>query len=101
MFVGWNLVLAGRLEEAQGQFAQALELDPNYVQGHRYFGQTFEKAGDYKGAVSEYRKAIELTDGALGLGDLGHLYARSGRESEARQVLQRLNDPQSDATWLH
>ena len=70
-----------------------MELDPNYVQGHRYLGQAFEKNGQYEEAIAEYKKAIELSDGALGMGDLGHAYARSGREDEAREILRRLQDP--------
>ena len=93
MYLGAHFVWAGRPHEAIERLRIDIELDPSYVQGHRYLGQAYEKAGEIDNAVAAYEKAIELSDGALGLGDLGHLYAVSGQETKAREILRQLQDP--------
>ena len=68
MYVGTTLVWSSRTEEAIEQFRATLALDPTYVQGHRYLGQSYEKAGEVENAIAAYRKAIELIGGWLGAG---------------------------------
>ena len=43
-------------------------------------------------ALAEYEKAVELTEGRVALGWLGHAYAKSGRVDDADAVLERLED---------
>ena len=68
MVVGATLAWSSRTTEAIEQLRATLEIDSTYVQGRRYLGQSYEKAGEVENAIPAYQVAVELSDGWLGLG---------------------------------
>lgn len=54
-----SLVFDRNPEEARHQFEKALELDPNYVTAHQWFGQYYEVVGKIDNAIAEIKLAIQ------------------------------------------
>ena len=58
-----------------------------------FLGRAYEQKGMYPEAISEFRKALELSDGDTNeLAALGHAYAVSHQETDARKILQELRE---------
>jgi TolB-like protein/predicted Zn-dependent protease/predicted Ser/Thr protein kinase len=86
-----NLYFAHRYDEAARQARMAVDMEPNYYMSHFYLGSAYEQQGNLPGALEELQKASRLeTVTPYPLAELGHLYARLGRKSEAEQVLKEL-----------
>jgi tetratricopeptide (TPR) repeat protein len=90
--VGWVLYNMRRYDDAIEQFKKATELDENFAASHLELGWAYFQKGMLAEAMKEAEKARLLGggSGAYGLGWLGYCYARSGKESEARKVLNEL-----------
>ena len=89
--LGWHYLYARQYDQAIEQFHKTLEMDPNYGIAHWYLGLSYEQKKMYQEAAAELSKANELLKGnALLEGDLGHLYAVSGRKDEAQKVIDEL-----------
>ena len=86
------LGFAGRHEEAAEQLRRTLELDPNWAVGYLRLGWNYADQGSVEEAIRAYEKAAGLSGGRIGLGPLGHAYAKSGRIDEAQAVLGRLEE---------
>ncbi len=88
--LGFCNLLAGRFEEALASFDNAVELNPNYSEGHRWKGVTLANMEKFEEAVYSLEKALEIT---LGEGpanfDLLRVKIKMGNKDE---VLQILND---------
>jgi adenylate cyclase len=80
----------GRYDDAVKQARKTLELDPNLVPGHEILGQTYEAEGKLEEAIAEYRKANELEATPSNFAMLAHAYAKTGRVSETRKILDKL-----------
>lgn len=85
--VGWMLYLSRDYDKAIEHEKTVLEMDENFMLTHRYLGLTYEQKGMYVEAVSEFKKAVNLSARPLNLSALGHAYAVAGRTAEAQQVL--------------
>lgn len=90
-----SLVRAGRLPEAIAAAVEAISLDPQNAALRHYHGKLLFLAGRYEQAEQVLRRAIELdpylTDAH---NDLGAVYDRLGRKSEAEAEFQKtLADP--------
>ncbi len=85
----WNdlgnlLVMSGNLDEADGAYGRALELDPGSVQARFNLGLLRQQRGDLDGAVSEYRELLELEPRhARALYQLGAAYEAQGQRELA------------------
>ena len=85
----WNdlgnlLVMSGNLDEADGAYGRALELDPGSVQARFNLGLLRQQRGDLDGAISEYRELLELEPGhARALYQLGAAYEAQGQRELA------------------
>jgi len=87
------LLRAGRYEEARPAAEHAVALDPGYGRGHATLGWVYIKLGRVEEGLGELRQGAELTLGdAMFLAQLGEAYALTGRETEARDVLRRLEE---------
>jgi serine/threonine protein kinase/tetratricopeptide (TPR) repeat protein len=74
-------------------FQKTVASDALFVPAHVYLGRAYEQAGVNRDAIAEFRKALDLSEGDTNeLAALGHAYAVSHQESEARKILQQLTD---------
>jgi TolB-like protein/DNA-binding winged helix-turn-helix (wHTH) protein len=80
-------------DRAAEQLQKTLELDQNFPTAHNFLPATFEQKGMYSEAIAEFKKAIPLTagsEGTLSKAGLGHVYAITGKKSEARALIEEL-----------
>jgi tetratricopeptide (TPR) repeat protein/DNA-binding winged helix-turn-helix (wHTH) protein len=68
---------------------EALRLDPETPLGIFMLATCYEQLGRFDESLAEYRK---IAGTSLGLTGLGYVYGRSGRQHEARRILQQLLD---------
>lgn len=66
---------------------RGLLLDPNDWDYHHSLGIGYEGTGRLEEAISEYRKAIDLSGGRLAAVALAHAYSAAGKKAEANKVL--------------
>jgi protein O-GlcNAc transferase len=73
---------------AQGEFAAAIELNPNLAVAHLHLGLAM-RARDEKGGISELMQAAQLApqDAMIAL-ELGNALAADGKDAEAIPILQ-------------
>ena len=89
--LGWAYYFARQYDDALVQTRKVMEMDPNFGFAHWHSGMNYTQKGAFDEAINSYRKAINLT-GAIPtfISYLGHAYARSGKQREARQMLAQL-----------
>jgi TolB-like protein/Tfp pilus assembly protein PilF len=93
--LGWIYYLSGQNDKAVEQCKKILDLDPTSFPARRYLGLAYEQKGMYAEAISEFEKGVKLSGSPLMLALLGHAYAVSGKRAEAEQVLNDLQQLQS------
>jgi adenylate cyclase len=94
-FPGLNLY-RGRLffflrdyDRAMKQFAETLEMYPDYARAHEYFGDACEKKGMPHEAITQWYAALALSGQSEDAKVLEQVFATSGFESAARTLGQR------------
>ena len=91
---------AGDYPQAIGQFQKTLAGEPAFVPAHLYLGRTYQQQRSYSQALPEFQKALELSgEGSQELSGLGQFYAASGREKEARKIIDDLKQ-RSQQTYV-
>ncbi len=89
-----------RFEQAYKYLCSALEIDENFTYGRFFLGLTYAQQGKFEEAITEVKRAIELTGGrgALTLAALGYVMAIAGKPDEAQKILAQLqtNPPNRD-----
>ena len=98
----WHLGLmnyfSGRFEDALISYNNALELDPNYSEGHRWKGVVLGYLGEYEEANLSIEKALEITQGQGPANfDLLVLKIQMGKKDE---VLQTLNEWEKSGGYI-
>ena len=93
--LAWIYYLSGKSDLAIEQSKKILDLDPTSFPARRYLGLAYEQKGMYAEAISEFQKGVKLSGSPLMLALLGHAYAVSGKRAEAQQVLNDLQQLQS------
>ena len=91
--LGLAFYYARDYDQAIEQFQKTLELDQNFPPAHQFLPAAYEQKGMYGEAIAEFKKAIPLKQGSewtLSKAGLGHVYAVTGKKSEARTVLDEL-----------
>jgi DNA-binding winged helix-turn-helix (wHTH) protein/TolB-like protein/Tfp pilus assembly protein PilF len=83
---------AGRPDEALAKLKETLEMDPNYFLAHLIASTAYIEKGMYSDAISEARRAREISGARSNHAEanLGYALAKSGNEAEARSVLEAL-----------
>ncbi len=87
-----HFYLTGQYDRAVDLISRKLEANPNFVPLHEWLGLAYEQQGRGPQAIEEFQKAITLSNGVEGLGDLGHCYAISGKRDEAQKTLQKIDE---------
>ncbi|CAN5818191.1 hypothetical protein BH18ACI4_BH18ACI4_11850 [soil metagenome] len=98
--LGERLHYARQYDEAIKQFQRTLEIDPDFFLARYLLGLGYEQKGMYEEAIRELMKAKDLSGGSVAMvAALGHTYAVSGREDEARKVLNELLNTEPEASY--
>ncbi len=81
-----------RSERAIKIYREVLETNPSFFPAHLYLGMAYEQNGQYEDAVSEFQRALSYTPGnTFALASLGHVYAVSGNEEKALEIIGQLD----------
>ena len=88
--LGYALILAGRHEAALAQLEKTRELDPTFPWTYWRLGNVLYEMGRLDEAIAAYQTVVDMTEGGVGLGYVGHACAVAGRTDEAKAVLARL-----------
>jgi tetratricopeptide (TPR) repeat protein len=88
--LGVAYIHSGRLDDAVTQLRKTIELDNSFYYAHYNLALALELKGAIPEAIGEYQKTISLSDDAVPLGMLGHLYGVHSQREEARKILQQL-----------
>jgi TolB-like protein/DNA-binding winged helix-turn-helix (wHTH) protein len=92
--LGWRLYMARRYDEAIQQLRTAIAMDPSLALAHMVLGQAYEQKSAIPQAEVELNQAVKLTNrSAPMIAALAHLYAVSGRQDRARELLKELTHP--------
>ena len=95
--LGMAFLAAGMHEEAVAQEGRALELAPGAAGPRWIRGMALEQMGRFDDAEADMKAAFDAWSGDGNIkGSLGHLYAISGKQAEARVLLTELTT-QTDA----
>jgi DNA-binding winged helix-turn-helix (wHTH) protein/tetratricopeptide (TPR) repeat protein len=89
---GWMLPIAGRLDEGLRYFDENKEVLSRHGLGHMARGVVLVTAGRLAEAEQAFILANDLGIGLLGKALLGHIYARTQREDQARAILNELEE---------
>jgi tetratricopeptide (TPR) repeat protein len=75
-------------------------MDATFVPAHVLLGRAYERTGMYQQAITELRKAFNLSDGDTNeLAALGYAYAISHQPAEVRKILDQLME-RSQQTYV-
>jgi TolB-like protein/Tfp pilus assembly protein PilF len=92
---GFGYHIAGRFDEAIAQLKKALDMDPNSFYAQLFLASTYALKGMSGEAIAQADKVISawptLEDAEL-FSFLGWVYAVSGRQEKARDILKRMLD---------
>lgn len=91
---GYLQMLSRRYDDAIAAFEKLLELDPHFYKAYTALGRVYSLKGCYEDAIAMLEKGREMAAGNVPsiLGALGQTYALSGKEQEARRLLETLSD---------
>ncbi len=89
--LGWTQFCMRQYDAAREQGNKGIELDPNFPWNYYLRGLADEAQGNFDEALKEYQKVrILAPDDLTTLGEIGRLYARTGRKVEAVNILNEL-----------
>jgi serine/threonine-protein kinase len=90
-YVGFAMEKARRYDEAIAANLETTALFPDFAFGHWALAMAYRQKGMYQQAISEFKKAIELSEGRPDfMATLGHAYAVSGDKSQALKIAHQL-----------
>jgi serine/threonine-protein kinase len=89
---GQFLIHAGRTDEALTRLLETLEIEPDYFLARLYASSAYIEKGMYSEAVSEARRAREISGAksSYSAAFLGYALAKAGKENEASSFLEGL-----------
>ena len=97
MAEGVCLNAAGKPDEALAGLQKALELDPNFFATHLMMSNSYLQKGMFAEAIAEARKAKAFNgDNAIFDVNIAYALAKSGKNEEARTVLNELLKASAD-----
>lgn len=70
-----------------------IELDPNFGPAYEYLALSYLKQERKAEAIASAEKAVEISKrSGISLGDLGYVYAATGKRTEALAIIKQLED---------
>ncbi len=91
--IGWTFYMGRQYDKAIEHLLRTVELDPNYPMAYWILGLLYRTTGRDELAVTAGEKSVATSGGSpLMRAALAHTYGKSGREKEARQVLDDLTE---------
>jgi len=75
-----------------------MQLDPNYARTHFWLGRVYSQKGMHREAIAASKKILEaMPDSTQGLTEMAYSLAAAGRQTEARELLGRLEERSKSA----
>jgi tetratricopeptide (TPR) repeat protein len=95
---GQFLIHAGRTDEALKRLRETLEMEPNYFLARVYAASAYIEKGMYSEAISEARRSRDIAGARSVYSEafLGYALAKSGKDAEARSILEGLLKPSAE-----
>lgn len=91
--LGRILRLKHEYDQAIAEYRKTLELDPGFSSGYLHLGLAYFGKSMSEAALSAIRKGLDLrSDDDQAFGVLGYCYATLGNRSEARRLLEELQE---------
>ena len=87
--MGWCYLFARQYDRAIQEHRKLIEMEPDLALGHVRLGLSYQLNGMIREAEAEMLTADELQPG-IAQPELAHLYAASGRKSEALKILEEI-----------
>jgi TolB-like protein/Tfp pilus assembly protein PilF len=88
-----NTALKREYDQAIIESEKLLELDPNDAGAYYFLAWPYKQKGMYEEAIAMLEKAVTLSEGVpMYVAGLGHAYALAGRNNEALQILNQLQE---------
>jgi tetratricopeptide (TPR) repeat protein len=87
-FSAVSFLILNQFDEAIAEGKRTLELDPNYLYEFPVLGEAYREKGMFPEAIAIFERAQQVT--GLPQPGLAITYARTGRQAEARQILDDL-----------
>lgn len=90
--LGMAYYYAHDYDRAIEQLKKTLELDPEFPPAHQFLPAAYEQKGMYEEAIAGFKRTASLsgTDTSPSIAGLGHVYAITGRKSDAAAQLAQL-----------
>jgi TolB-like protein/DNA-binding winged helix-turn-helix (wHTH) protein/Tfp pilus assembly protein PilF len=79
-----------RYDEGVALFRRTLEVDPDFVEAHRYLAQAYARMGRYPDAIAEVQKIKSWERLDFAMGQVGQIYALQGRRQQAQEIAYKL-----------
>jgi len=92
---GFGYYLEGRLDEAIAQIKKGLDIDPNFLLGQLFLASAYAVKGMSREAIAQADKLMSAwptLEDVQTFSMVGSVYAVSGRQDKARNVLSRMLD---------
>jgi adenylate cyclase len=92
---GFGYYLGGRLDEAIAQIKKGLDIDPNFLLGQLFLASAYAVKGMYREAIAQADKLISAwptLEDVQTFSFVAWVYAVSGQQDKARNVLSRMLD---------
>jgi TolB-like protein/Tfp pilus assembly protein PilF len=91
-----NSYLAREHDQAIEQLEKVIEMEPNFLAARSVMGNVLLQKGQCDEAMSEYRKVLELLEGAPAVqvsvkALMAHAYGRCGKRGDALDLLEEVN----------
>ncbi|MGB6340876.1 MAG: tetratricopeptide repeat protein, partial [Candidatus Aminicenantaceae bacterium] len=92
-FVGLAFFYPGQFDRAVEELQKVIKMNPDFYLAHYHLGMVYSAQSNIEGAIAEYEKAVECSDGVPFIEMLLAItYYDSGRKSEAENLFERLKE---------
>jgi TolB-like protein len=89
---GWILYHARQYDQAIVQHRKSLDMDPTFARAHWAISEPYTQEQKYQQAITELLTARQLDDRPILLAVLGHVYAVSGKRTDAQKIVNELKE---------